>query len=341
MAVSVNKAVRESLMRRLRNFLDFNVVKAAIKDWLIEVWLIYWALIKIMVPVLLIVRVIELLGWIEVLGEFIEPLMGMVGLPGETGLVWMANMFGNIYAGMAVFYQLGLAGQLTIAQVSVLGALMLLAHSLPIEVMIARATGVSVWFTLLLRIGGALVLGMMLHMTYSYFYLLQEPAPMLWQPQITSSTWINWFATQGKTLVAALLIITGLTLLIRVLRFIGVEKIIHALLSPVLRILGISIKASNIMIIGLTLGLSFGGGLLIKEARSGKVDAKDVFLTMAFLGLCHSLIEDTLLILLLGADLTTALWVRLAFSLLVIVALARIVKCVSTQKQRWFYRRPS
>jgi hypothetical protein len=218
---------------------------------------------------------------------------------------------------------------------------MLLAHSLPIEVMIARATGVSVWFTLLLRIGGALVLGMILHITYSYFYLLQEPAPMLWQPQITSSTWINWFATQGKTLVAALLIITGLTLLIRVLRFIGVEKIIHALLSPVLRILGISIKASNIMIIGLTLGLSFGGGLLIKEARSGKVDAKDVFLTMAFLGLCHSLIEDTLLILLLGADLTTALWVRLAFSLLVIVVLARIAKRVSTQKQRWFYRRPS
>jgi hypothetical protein len=328
-------------MRRLRNFFDLIAVKAAIKDWLIEAWLIYWALIKIMVPVLLIVRVIELLGWIEVLGEFIEPLMGMVGLPGETGLVWMANMFGNIYAGMAVFYQLGLAGQLTIAQVSVLGALMLLAHSLPIEVMIARATGVSVWFTLLLRIGGALVLGMILHITYSYFYLLQEPAPMLWQPQITSSTWINWFATQGKTLVAALLIITGLTLLIRVLRFIGVEKIIHALLSPVLRILGISIKASNIMIIGLTLGLSFGGGLLIKEARSGKVDAKDVFLTMAFLGLCHSLIEDTLLILLLGADLTTALWVRLAFSLLVIVVLARIAKRVSTQKQRWFYRRPS
>ncbi len=328
-------------MRRLRNFLDLTAVKAAIKDWLIEVWLIYWALIKIMVPVLLIVRVIELLGWIEVLGKFIEPLMGMMGLPGETGLVWMANMFGNIYAGMAVFYQLGLAGQLTIAQVSVLGALMLLAHSLPIEVMIARATGVSVWFTLLLRIGGALVLGMILHITYSYFYLLQEPAPMLWQPQITSSTWINWFATQGKTLVAALLIITGLTLLIRVLRFIGVEKIIHTLLSPVLRILGISIKASNIMIIGLTLGLSFGGGLLIKEARSGKVDAKDIFLTMAFLGLCHSLIEDTLLILLLGADLTTALWVRLAFSLLVMVVLARIAKRVSTQKQRWFYRRPN
>jgi hypothetical protein len=321
-------------------YLDFIAVKAAIKNWLVEVWSIYWALVKIMVPVLLIVRVIELLGWIEVLGGFIEPMMGMVGLPGQTGLVWMANMFGNIYAGMAVFYQLGLAGQLTIAQVSVLGALMLLAHSLPIEVMIARATGVNVWFTLLLRIGGALVLGLILNITYSYFHLLQEPAPMLWQPQIISSTWINWFATQGKTLVAALLIIAGLTLLIRVLRFIGVEQFIHALLSPVLRILGISVKASNIMIVGLTLGLSFGGGLLIKEARSGKVDAKDIFLTMAFLSLCHSLIEDTLLILLLGADLTTALWVRLVFSLLVIAVISRIAKGISLQKQHWFYRRP-
>jgi hypothetical protein len=328
-------------MRRLRNYLSLFAVKMAVIDWLSEVWLIYWALVKIMVPILLIVRFIELLGWIEVLGEFIQPLMGMVGLPGETGLVWMANMFGNIFAGMAVFYQLGLAGQLTIAQVSVLGTLMLLAHSLPIEVMIARATGVSVWFTLLLRIGGALVLGSILHFTYSSLSLLQEPAPLLWQPEITSSTWIDWLYTQGQTLIAAFMIIAGLTLLIRVLRFMGVEKIIHALLSPVLRVLGISVKASNIMIVGLTLGLSFGGGLLIKEARSGKVEGKDIFLTMAFLGLCHSLIEDTLLILLLGADITTVLWVRLAFSLLFIVMLARIVNCVSIKKQRWFYRLPS
>ena len=328
-------------MRKLRSFLNVMTVATAVKHWLIEVWLIYWALVKIMVPVLLIVRVIEVLGWIEVLGKLIEPLMSLVGLPGETGLVWMANMFGNIYAGMAVFYQLGLAGQLTIAQVSVLGSMMLLAHSLPIEVMIARATGVSVWFTLVLRIGGALVLGMILHITYSYFYLLQETAPMLWQPQITSSTWLDWLVTQIQTLIAALLIISGLTLLIRVLRFMGVEKVIHALLSPVLRILGISVKASNIMIIGLTLGLSFGGGLLIKEARSGKVDAKDVFLTVAFLGLCHSLIEDTLLILLLGADLTAVLWVRLVFGLLVVIVLAQVAKQVPLKKQRWFYRRPS
>ncbi len=327
-------------MEKVRNLLSWGALKAATSDWLLEVWIIFWTLVKIMVPILLIVRVIELLGWIELVGEMIEPVMSLVGLPGETGLVWVANMFGNIYAGMAVFYQLGLAGELTIAQVSVLGTLMLLAHSLPIEVMVARATGVSVWFTLLLRIGGALVLGVLLHFVYSSFNLLQTPAPLLWQPEIASTTWLDWLNTQAQTLVAALLIIASLTLLIRVLRFIGVEKVIHWMLSPILRALGIGIKAANIMIVGLTLGLSFGGGLLIKEARSGRIEAKDIFLTMAFLSLCHSLIEDTLLILLLGADVVAALWVRLAFTLVVIILLARFANYLSEPKQRWFYRVP-
>lgn len=321
--------------------IKLGAIKLSLYSWLHEVWAIFWSLVKIMVPVLFVVRLIELLGWIETLGVAIQPIMVLVGLPGETGLVWMATMTGNIYTGMAVFYQLGIAQQLTVAQVSVLGTMMLLAHSLPLEVAIARATGVSIWFTLLLRIGGALILGALLGYIYTHFALLQASVPLLWQPEIADSSWLGWFSTQGQTLLAALLIIAGLTLLIRVLRFIGVERLIHFLLAPVLKAMGIGVKATNIMIVGLTLGLSFGGGLLIKEARSGKVEAKDVFMTMAFLGLCHSLIEDTLLILLLGADLTAALWVRLLFSLLVIVILSRIASRIPEGAQRWFYRVPN
>ncbi len=328
-------------MENKRDLFSFSALKVVTINWLSEVWMIFWILVKIMIPILLVVRVIEVLGWIQQLGELIEPVMGIVGLPGETGLVWMASMVGNIYAGMAVFYQLGLAGELTVAQVSILGTLILLAHGLPVEVIIARATGVSVWFTLLLRVGGALLLGVLLHLTYSSFDLLQMPSPILWQPEIASTTWFDWLVTQAQTLVIAFFIIAGLTLLIRILRFIGVEKVIHALLSPVLRALGIGVKAVNIMIVGLTLGLSFGGGLLIKEARSGQIEPKDIFLTMAFLSLSHSLIEDTLLIMLLGADVSAVLWARLAFTLLVAVLLARFANYLSESKQRWFYRAPN
>lgn len=313
---------------------------AGLRKWLAEVWLIFWSLVKIMVPVLLLVRGVELLGWIDLLGALIQPLMVLVGLPGEMGLVWTAAMVSNIYTGMAVFYQLGGSEHLTIAQVSVLGTMILLAHALPMEVAIARATGVSVCFTVLLRVGGALVLGAILHYSYSHFALLQTPVPLLWQPELADSGWASWFISQGQMLLAALLIIAGLTLFIRLLRIIGIEKLIHFLLAPVLRALGIGVKATNIMIVGLTLGISFGGGLLIKEARSNEVKGKDIFMTMAFLSLCHSVIEDTLLVMLLGADISAVLWARLLFSLLVIAALARVLNYLSARKWRWLYRSP-
>ena len=310
-------------------------------DWIAEVWMIFWSLIRIMVPVLLIVRLIELMGWIEHLALLIEPIMIWVGLPGEMGLVWMSAMVSNIYTGMAVFYQLGIAEQLTIAQVSVLGTMILVAHSLPMEATIAKATGVSLRFTLLLRIGGALVLGMLLHLVYGHFSLLQAPVPLLWQPEASGSGWANWLIAQLKMLLAALIIIASLTLLIRLLRLLHIERLIHWLLAPVLRALGIGAKAANIMIVGLTLGLSFGGGLLIQEARSGQLPGKDVFMSMTFLGLCHSLIEDTLLLLLLGADLSAILWARLGFSLLVIALLSRILLVLPKHKKSWLYRLPN
>jgi spore maturation protein SpmB len=316
-------------------------LKKPTQDWLTEVWMIFSSLMKIMIPALLIVRCIELLGWIEALGEMIQPVMILVGLPGETGLVWMAAMVGNIYTGMAVFYQLGLAEQLTIAQVSVISSMMLIAHSLPIEVAIARAIGISLWFTLLLRIGGAFVFGFICYQTYSNLELLQVPAPQLWQPETADTSWVHWFLTQGQTIVMAFAIIAALTLFLRILRVLGVERLIHFLLAPVLRLLGIARVASNIIIVGLTLGLSFGGGLLISEARRGHIAGKDIFLSMAFLGLCHSLIEDTLLMLLLGADLGTIVFARLAFSLLAILALSRLLDWLPADKQSWFYRQSS
>ena len=64
--------------------------------------------------------------------------------------------------------------------------------------------------------------------------------------------------------------------------------------------------------------------MLIKEARSGHLSQRDIFLTLGFLGLCHSIIEDTLLVFLLGADLSGILWARVVFALLVIGLLARM-----------------
>ncbi len=98
---------------------------------------------------------------------------------------------------------------------------------------------------------------------------------------------------------------------------------IHLALAPLLRVLGIGRSAANITVIGFTLGLSYGAGLLIRDVDAGGMTRRDSFLALCFLGLCHSVIEDTLLILLLGADLTGVLWARWLFACLIIAILSR------------------
>ena len=66
--------------------------------------------------------------------------------------------------------------------------------------------------------------------------------------------------------------------ILQVLKVIGVEAFLKRILVPVLKIFGISKEATSIIIVGMTIGLQFGGGILIKEVKSGKIDKQSVFL---------------------------------------------------------------
>jgi hypothetical protein len=94
-------------------------------------------------------------------------------------------------------------------------------------------------------------------------------------------------------------------------------------------------EAAPLAIIGMTLGISYGGGLLIREVEGGKLSRKDVFIALALMGLCHSVIEDTLVVMVFGAQLSGILWARVIFALVVIFVLARLLKRVP---QRFFER---
>ena len=71
------------------------------------------------------------------------------------------------------------------------------------------------------------------------------------------------------TLATIFVVILALMSFLKLLRWLGVERLIHKLLYPLLRLLGIGPAAANITVIGITLGLSFGAGLLLREAHSG------------------------------------------------------------------------
>ncbi len=308
------------------------------KELLKEIFDVTSTLFRIMIPIIIVIKVVEELGGIVILSEWLSPIMESVGLPKEMGLVWATTILTNIYAGLVILINSDVS--LTVAQASVLGSMMLLAHSLPIEGAIAKKAGVSWLATLSVRVGGSLVLAWLLNLSYQYGDLLNYPATVLWQPEVSSdNSYIGWAIEQLKNFAVIFMVISALLLLLKVLKVLGIEKLMALLLRPFLRLLGISKDATNLTIIGITLGLSFGGGLLINEAKKGHIAARDVFTAIMLLNLLHSLIEDTLLILLIGADFYTIFWGRIVFSVLIVALISHAIKRVKpTICERYFYR---
>jgi len=290
-----------------------------------EIFDVTWTLYKIMIPMIIVIKVVEEFGGIELLSQWLSPVMSLVGLPSEMGLVWATTLVTNMYAGLVIF--MSIDTDLTVAQVSILGTLMLLAHSLPIEVAVAKKAGVGIAMTLIIRIGGSLLMGWILHQIYQGGDLLNTPAEVIWRhAPVSDPSYVVWTIDQLKNLAMIFVVIAALMTFLRLLKWLGIEKLMAILLRPILSVLGISREATNLTIVGITLGVSFGGGLLINEAKRGHISPRDIFVAMMLLNLLHSLIEDTLLILLIGADFMTIFWGRIVFAVTVIGVLVFVLK---------------
>jgi spore maturation protein SpmB len=99
-------------------------------------------------------------------------------------------------------------------------------------------------------------------------------------------------------------------------------------IAPVLRLAGIKGEAGHLTAIGLFLGISYGAGFLIREAQSGSVPPRQIFLSCVLMGFAHSLIEDSLLVIALGSDAITIVLGRFIFAMLATALIALLLKRV-------------
>ena len=114
-------------------------------------------LFKIMIPTLILVKICQEFGVDLWLADVMGPVMSLMDLPAELAIILTTTMLTNPYAGLIVAASIPQMADLSVGQMSILGLFMLLTHSLPIEVMISRRTGVRARVTLLVRIGGGFI----------------------------------------------------------------------------------------------------------------------------------------------------------------------------------------
>lgn len=269
---------------------------------------------KIMIPVSLIIKLLEETGLMQYVGYALSPLMQPLGLPGEMGLVWGVTMLSNIYGGLLTLSSLQPDGGMTVAQITTLSSLMLFAHTFLIEIPICVKAGCKFIPIFLIRFLSAYVFAFLTAQICMRFSLCDSPVSAIHFTE-TDSSWLGWAVGELEKYVSIALIVLSLVVLLELLERIGFLRLLEKILSPVVGFIGISPKVIPITIIGMTLGLAYGGGLIVAESKENPIEKRDIFLSLAFLSLFHSIIEDHLLMIGIGANAFFVFVLRFVFSI--------------------------
>jgi spore maturation protein SpmB len=303
---------------------------------------IYWLLVKITVPIAIITEILSRYGVIKAIAPVFAPVMHLVGLPPELGLAWLTAMLVGIWGAVPLIFTLVPVSSLSVADVTIFSALILFAHGLPIEQKIIEKAGPGMLATTVLRVGGGLLYAFILHHIATATGWMSAPVNPAWIPIAATPDWISYFRGLGETMLSMLVILFALTVGLDLLKVSGVLGLTMKLLSPLLRLAGIRGEAGHLTAVGLFLGISYGGGLLIREAQTGLVSARQVFLACVFMGFAHSVIEDSLIVMSIGANAWGVLVDRVIFAVAATAAIAALLARVPDD--RFFarlYRAPA
>lgn len=296
-----------------------------------ETLAIYWVLVRITVPIAILTELLSRMGAIEAVAPAFAPVMNLIGLPPELGLAWLTAMLVGIWGAVPLIFTLVPASSLTVADITVFSALILFAHGLPIEQKIIEKAGPGMIVTTALRVGGGLLYAFVLYHVLEAMGWLSAPVNPAWIAMSATPEWTAYFLGLGETMVWMLVILLALSLCLEILRLTGLLALMMKALSPLLRLAGIRGEAEHLTAIGLFLGISYGAGFLIREAQSGTISPRQVFLSCVFMGFAHSVIEDTLVVMSLGADVYGVLAGRLVFAIAATAGIAALLHRLSDE----------
>lgn len=292
---------------------------------------IYWVLIRITIPITILTEILARMGVIKAVAPAFAPVMNLFGLPPELGLAWLTGMLVGIWGAVPLIFTLVPQSALSVADITIFSALILFAHGLPIEQKIIQKAGPSMVVTTLLRILGGAVYAFILHNILAVTGWLSAPVNPAWIPLNTTPDWAAYFLGLFETMVWMFVILFVLFWGLELLKISGVLAWLMKIISPVLHLAGIRGEAGHLTAVGLFLGISYGGGLLIREAQSGTISPRQIFLSCVFMGFAHSVIEDTLVVMSLGADVYGVLLGRLVFAVVATGLIALLLRRLSDQ----------
>ncbi|AOY05060.1 nucleoside recognition domain-containing protein [Bacillus subtilis] len=284
-----------------------------------------WTLGKVIFPVTLLVTLLQHTPVMDWLVRLITPVMGLFGLSGEAAIPLVLGNMLNLYAGIAGILTL----DLSVKEVFILAVMLSFCHNLIIESTVAAKVGIRIGVILAVRIGLAAVSAIVINLiwhggqeTAQYgFIAAKSAAPDSWLAMLTEA-----LTKAGLGVLQLAAIVIPLMIIIQFLRDLGWLHRFSRWLSPFTQLLGMNKNTSMTMVAGLTIGLAYGAGVMIKAVEDDGVSRRDMTLAFIFLVACHAVVEDTLVFIPLGIPVWPLLLIRVTTAVLLTMAIAHTWK---------------
>ena len=263
-------------------------------------------LLAIMIPVSFVVTVLQWSGALAWAARPLGPVFKLVGLPAESCLAFVTGAALNVYSAIAALASV----ELTARQMTIFALASLFSHAFFLELTVQRKMGVPVWRMAGLRLAasvlGAAALNLLMPATEGDAHVVLQASTAL--PEGFGALMGVWFLSISRLCAKVVALVVSLMILQRVLNEFGVVEVLARLLAPLMWILGLPPRVAFLWIAANTLGLTYGAAIFVEEIESGKLVPRDAALLNRSVGLCHSLLEDTLLFVAVGAGV---LWITL------------------------------
>ncbi len=288
--------------------------KAGLRTW--------WWISKMTVLATLLVVFLQWGGVIDWLSDVLAPFFSLLGLSGGAVLVFLTGALANIYAAIGVMATLSIEYR----EALILAVMALICHNMIVETIIQRKSGANAYAIVLLRISMALVaavgLNLILPDNYSGSLILDRVAQ---GDGTLAGALKSWSINMATMLPIMFALIVALNTLQYILREFKLLDFISKTFAPLMLGFGLAPSCSLIWLVLNTLGLAYGGSIMIAEKEAGTLQTRQSKLLNTHIALSHSLIEDTLLFVALGLPLFWLVIPRLILSII----------CVWIQ--RWYY----
>ncbi len=264
---------------------------------------------------MLAVSLLDYYGVIEFISRYTAPLFNLIGLDGKAAFVFITSSLANIYSAIGVMALF----DFTLREATIMASICLICHNLIIEGIIQSRSGVTFWGITLLRIASGLFCGYVLNLIIPeslngtlYLEVIAAKSDTL------LGVIESWATTTLYLSVKVILIIFGLNVLQNLLRAYKLIALLTRVLSPVITALGLPRSTTFLWIVANTLGLAYGGAVIVDEISKGEITHDEAGLLNISIAQTHSLVEDTTLFALIGVSLWWLILPRLTLSIITV-----------------------